>query len=1053
MKIIDIGFDITHIIHTGDIHIRNVKRQKEYKIVFDRFIDKCKELKQLHPNTVIYLGGDIVHSKLDLSPESVNLTQYLLKELADIAPVLMITGNHDCNLNNTYRMDALTPIVEAINSPNIHYLKDSGHYRVGDVDFAVMSLWDHPKEFLNAVDVGRDGKTSIALHHGAVDHAVTDLGFLLNNEHLTTSKFEGFDLTLLADIHKRQFLNDDKTQAYCGSLIQQNHAETLDKGFLHWELKNKKATYHPIQNDYGYVTIDIKKGKPSEPKYVPTKPRIRLRIQDTDTSVLKTILTDIKTKYSVTEVAIQKINNKNKNSTSSTQIDVGNVRDAEFQNKLIEEYLTETYIDIDKNVLNVINNINRETNKKVPEFKQARNCLIKLKHMKFENMFSYGPDNYVNFEDMTGTYGLFAPNTAGKTSLLEILLFTWFDRCSKTNHSKHVMNNKKDSFFSEICWEMNGHNYFVQRIGKRHKKGNVKVLVDFWVEIDGVKQNLNGHERKETNQNIKQYIGTYEDFVLTSLSLQSNTTGFIEMIQSQRKQLLGKFLDIHIFEDLKSIATDDIKEVSVLLKKLKKEDISSTLSTIKKKLKTLTTESKLKINECKDLTDKILTVTTYIDEQKTLIKTIEDNVTTDIDVVLTDELKLQKALDTEQEYLVALNTKLSDIKTEFDNIKTLLGNVDEMELNKKSQTHINNQQLLDQKYSEQTQITNKISHYDSKLTTLSTHKYDPNCKWCVNNVFVKDANETKKLKISATEEFDILYNEIEELEYTVKESQQYDTNYTVYKQNQTKKINTENDYNKLLAKRNQKQIDINDITLELTTNKNTQILYRKNEEDIEYNKTINTNLIKYNTLRDDLLSTSGVCEKENTFIYGEIQVCKSKKIDCENKIKELKSLETEYVAYEKYLEAIDRNGVPFQLISNALPKIENEVNSILSQIVEFTINLETDGKNINAYICESDTSKWPLELTSGAEKFISSVALRTAFSNISNLPRPNFIAIDEGMGTLDAHNLNNIQLLFDYLKTQFDWVLIVSHISTIRDFVDKQLSITKTDSYSNIKHY
>ena len=35
MKVIDIGFDsITKIAHIADIHIRNVKRHKEYKKVF-----------------------------------------------------------------------------------------------------------------------------------------------------------------------------------------------------------------------------------------------------------------------------------------------------------------------------------------------------------------------------------------------------------------------------------------------------------------------------------------------------------------------------------------------------------------------------------------------------------------------------------------------------------------------------------------------------------------------------------------------------------------------------------------------------------------------------------------------------------------------------------------------------------------------------------------------------------------------------------------------------------------------------------------------------------
>jgi DNA repair exonuclease SbcCD nuclease subunit len=153
MKVVDLGdlgFDVENIIHISDVHIRNVRRQKEYKIVFDRLFKQCEELVSKNPNTVVFLGGDIVHSKVDLSPESVNLTQYLLRGLCDIAPTFMITGNHDCNLNNASRMDSLTPIVTALGLPNLYYLKDSGVYRINNIDFTVMSVFDHPSTYLDA---------------------------------------------------------------------------------------------------------------------------------------------------------------------------------------------------------------------------------------------------------------------------------------------------------------------------------------------------------------------------------------------------------------------------------------------------------------------------------------------------------------------------------------------------------------------------------------------------------------------------------------------------------------------------------------------------------------------------------------------------------------------------------------------------------------------------------------------------------------------------------------------------------------------------------------
>lgn len=199
IKKIDIGFEkIRKIYHISDVHIRNLKRHKEYKIVFERTANAIKS--SISNGDIIFLGGDIVHAKTDMTPELVQSVQEFFKIFADIAPTILITGNHDCNLNNKSRLDALTPIVNALNHPNLYYFKDSGVYHVADKHFVVMSVFDKPKDFIKANQFDADYK--IALHHGAVDTAVTDIGFQLVNDNVNVKTFEGYDLTLLGDIHK-----------------------------------------------------------------------------------------------------------------------------------------------------------------------------------------------------------------------------------------------------------------------------------------------------------------------------------------------------------------------------------------------------------------------------------------------------------------------------------------------------------------------------------------------------------------------------------------------------------------------------------------------------------------------------------------------------------------------------------------------------------------------------------------------------------------------------------------------------------------------------------
>jgi DNA repair exonuclease SbcCD ATPase subunit len=167
-------------------------------------------------------------------------------------------------------------------------------------------------------------------------------------------------------------------------------------------------------------------------------------------------------------------------------------------------------------------------------------------------------------------------------------------------------------------------------------------------------------------------------------------------------------------------------------------------------------------------------------------------------------------------------------------------------------------------------------------------------------------------------------------------------------------------------------------------------------------------------------------------------------------IEQVKDLEEKYEAYKYYLMAVNKDGVSYDLISRILSTVESEVNDILSQIVDFTIVFEMDGKMVNNYICYGDDKSWSLELASGMERFISSLAIRIALTNISNLPRANFIAIDEGFGTLDSDNLNSLYSFLQYLKSICQFSLVISHIDTMRDFTDQLLEIESDNGFSRI---
>ena len=204
--IIKVAFDkLTTVCHLADVHIRLYKRHDEYRLALGRLYDKLQ--KNTNPNRVIVVAGDVVHAKTDMSPEMVELASEFLRSLAEIAPTLVIAGNHDLNLSNMNRLDSLTPIIKNLNHPNLHYLKHSGIYQVADVDFAVFSILDDRDQWPSVQDCRPEAR-KIALYHGPVHGAQTDIKYVITNRHTDTSTFDGFDIAMLGDIHKMQTLQE-----------------------------------------------------------------------------------------------------------------------------------------------------------------------------------------------------------------------------------------------------------------------------------------------------------------------------------------------------------------------------------------------------------------------------------------------------------------------------------------------------------------------------------------------------------------------------------------------------------------------------------------------------------------------------------------------------------------------------------------------------------------------------------------------------------------------------------------------------------------------------
>jgi len=1040
---------VEKIYHLADLHIRNLKRHKEYREVFQKFLNNVD--KDNIENSIIYLAGDIAHAKTEMSPELIREISWFLTECANRKHTFLITGNHDCNLNNNYRLDVLTPIVENLENDRIHYLRDTGVYPFHNITFVVYSILDKQENWPKGELV--EGENTICLFHGPVNDSTTDIGYTVSSNSFTTEMFDGFDMVMLGDIHKRQTLGRP-TIAYAGSMIQQNHGESLEKhGYLLWDVDSRTFEEFEIPNDYGFYTLDVDNGIVPTVTNMPSKPRLRVRVSNTDPSRIKKVLTDIKKKYKVQEFTVTRMDTLSKQKTGNfdDRLAIGNVRDVEFQNKLIKDYLERQYLAND-DTIDKIKQINRDMNTKLVDDDVTPNVQWVPKEFQFSNVFSYGEDNKIRFDNAKGIVGIFAPNASGKSSLFDAMSFCIFDKTSRTNTAKNILNNRKSNFYCKLHFQVDGVDYYIERTAKLINKGtHLKVDVSFWREDDGGITSLNGEQRRDTNTIIQQYLGTYEDFVLTTLSLQGNNTLFIDKSQSERKEILAQFMGVDVFDKLYSHAQNENRDNASLIRKFKQDDFTQKLADIQIDLKRANAEYKLEeinLNAVKDIVEKHNQKLISLNEK--IVKVKSDNYSL-------EELENKKSTS---------ETSLTELISQRDKTQSKIGEFEETQIQLEEKIDSFDDEEIVDEYDLFNRYTSDLKDLNNELDKLKiredsllermkhleSHKYNEDCDICMENsesIIDSKASVESDLTLISVDTAKLLEQK-NILLLAVDTRKKYSDLLKQLNKLKGDETKVSRDINILINKLSTfetQEIKLNNKLLQVT-----QLIedYLENEKQIQKNKNLRDEIVD---VRNDLGKSKQILlnsEADILVLNGSVSSLNNQRKTIEDRINEVSELEEQFGLYEYYLNALGKDGVSYELISKALPMIEGEVNNILGQIVEFGLQLEMDGKNVNANIVYDD-QKWSLEMCSGMEKFISGLAIRIALINVCNLPRPNFLVIDEGFGTLDNENLTSLYMLFAYLKTQFDFVMIISHIDSMRDVVDSLMEIKKVNGFSNIK--
>ena len=1032
--------------HISDTHIKNLKYHYEYRIVFEQLY---QALREQEVDYIVHCG-DIAHTKTQISPEFVEMCSDFFRSLATIAPTYIILGNHDGNLKNTSRQDALTPIVDALDLQHLHLLKNSGETHLNDdICLNVLSVFDRD----NWVKPSNTDKINIALYHGSISRCQTDTNWTMSFGEDEISIFDDFDFAMLGDIHRRQFLDEAGRVWYAGSTVQQNHGETNDKGILIWDIKSKDDwDIEPVvlQNPKPFFTIPLTlRGRMPKKIDVPINARLRLvSTNNLPLNVMKRAIDIAKHRFKPESISF--LNRASGERGNVEEITDGlrseNLRDPMIQEELISEYLKDHQVPSE--TLEKVYELNRTYNKIIEEKEEvSRNVNWKLTKFEFDNLFNYGEDNIVNFGALNGIVGIFGKNFSGKSSIIDAALYTLFNTTSKNERKNlNVINQNREIGKGKLTIECNGKIYTIDRETKKYIKRlkgeetpEAKTDLNFEV-YDPVTEettSLNGTTRNQTDANIRKHFGTIDDFMVSSLASQHGALAFIEEGSTRRKEIIAKFLDLEIFEKKFRMAKENSVEAKVLIKKHEDRSYDEEIEETKEMLQLQVDKSEANKSACTKFKTKI-------EAAKTALTLVAEQISA-IPAELIDIRNVREQQKSKSRMLVSLVTTISEQnklvrlkETKFDALDKIVDSVDlERLLTDKSKIDAFSENIAS--------LNRKISDASRKIKMLEGHEYDPDCKFCCDNNFVRDAHnavEYRKDKI------------------VILESER--TQLSSLKPEHIK--NSINRYESDISELSVLEKELSELRLYREKNKNSQAKIELDLKDL-------TNVIKeYDENRDaienleELISTRTIFSDQINIMMAELEACETDTLEVVKMIgsyeqksetlqeqkKEYIDLQNSYAAYDLFMQAMHPNGIAYDVIKKKIPVINQEVAKILTNIVDFEIFFESSGNKFDIFIKHPLYDERPIEMASGAEKTMAAMAIRLSLLSVSSLPKSDLFILDEPGTALDEENMEGFIRILELIKVYFKNVLLISHLDSLKDCVDMQIVIEKKDGYARV---
>jgi DNA repair exonuclease SbcCD ATPase subunit len=764
---------------------------------------------------------------------------------------------------------------------------------------------------------------------------------------------------------------------------------------------------------------------------IPSKAKIRVVWEDNPENYTKErsnrIAKYIAEKYDNNNVQV--IFKPKKVTTEAGEVEMtvaDNVMDTNYQRKLFKQWVTDNKVDVDwDRLLRLDDKVNEKLSQQRETDYRYRNWYIK--ELEWSNFLSYGDGNKISFKELEGITVITSEplNMGGKTTLaLDLLLFLFFNTTTKGNTAIKMFNlfRDKDEVSVKGKVAIDGVDYIIERIVTRKLKrgGNeytTRTDLSFYrILPDNTIENLEGEQRRETEEFIKKSIGSVDDFLLTIIADADNLEDIIHTKPTEKGRILSRFIGLEVIEDKETIVKD---MKSSWAKNLKSDQYNIT-----------------------DLNSEIEGLTKNIEEKE---KSIIDN---EIDIKsLTSSIKsstekkevlISKKVEIDGE---VINLRPEDIDREIDSI---------VERGKKKKEEYESVKESFDKMVEPEYDEDLHRDYVKQERDLSLEVERTKSKIKETQVRIKNLEEGEFCSLCKQPLADVDHSE--EIEENKKLLEELNSR-LVLEQDKVKSSVSEYDRTSLMV--DKLELDLEKFRIERKEKLDLKKRYEDNIENIEKNKELDSQILGYNSKISNLeLEKTGKIRLGER-LSNEIEQHKTQISKNEEYIKTIKAEEEIKLIFEVYQRMVGKNGILKMIMKSVMPLINSELDRLLIDTAPFKLEVDINDKKEVEFLITKENEKgelvkYPVNECSGFEKTVSSLALRCVMSKISCLPKPNIIVFDEVFGKVANTNLELVGNFFQKCSEMFPNIFLITHNEIIKDWATKIITINKKNNISSL---